>query len=143
MDHFGIGAALKGAARICFTCARRTGRTTSLLNSLKDGDRIVTLDGREAERLRRELRQRKLEVDVVVLDPARPEPMRYGTPVGRTLFDHMWVERFYELAIEQASADIDGLQAAMSGWGEAHEKTRRAAATEPYRWPEDRLARPG
>ena len=45
MDHFGIGAALLGAANIYFNSARQTGRTTSLIESVKDGDRIIVSHG--------------------------------------------------------------------------------------------------
>ena len=47
MDHFGIGAAFRAMANVYITSARRTGRTTSLLESLKDGDRVVFASSRE------------------------------------------------------------------------------------------------
>ena len=53
MDHFGIGAAMRGMALTYIQSARRTGRTTSVVESVKDGDRIVFADRREAERVRR------------------------------------------------------------------------------------------
>lgn len=53
MDSFGIGAALKGAALIYFQASRRTGRTTSLVESLKDGDRVIFTNSNEADRVKR------------------------------------------------------------------------------------------
>ena len=40
MDHFGIGAGLTGAMDIYFHASRGTGRTTSLVDSVKEGDRV-------------------------------------------------------------------------------------------------------
>lgn len=127
MDHYGIGNALMGAARIYFQTARQTGRTTSLLQSLKDGDRIATNLPQEAARLRRELAHRGLKVEVIVLDTAHPDPTRFGTPQGRTLLDHTWVEQFYVQALQRAAREVDEIQALMTGWGEAHERMRAAA----------------
>lgn len=52
MDHFGIGTALLGCAEVYFRCARRTGRTTSLVESLVSGDRVVCRTENEAFLLR-------------------------------------------------------------------------------------------
>ena len=49
MDHFGIGAAMRGMFLNYMHSARRSGRTTSLVESVKDGDRIVFAERREAE----------------------------------------------------------------------------------------------
>lgn len=127
MDHYGITAGVIGATEVYFRSARQTGRTTSLLNSLKDGDRIVTVNQRQAENLRRQLKLRGLAVTVVVLDVANPKPFEYGTPEGRTLLDHTWVEARYAHILEREASNIDELQKAMSGWQQAHEETRQRA----------------
>lgn len=134
MDLFGIGAGITGAARIYSHSARQTGRTAAMLDAAKDGDRILCLNNKEADRLRRLLRERKLDVEVVVVptkDPSRA--FDRGTPSGRSVFDHSWVEQYYMEAIEQARKDIDHLQTELSGWGAAHEKTR-AQAEEIAKW---------
>lgn len=128
MDHFGIGAAILGAARIYIQSARRTGRTTSLVESVKDGDRICFADKREAERVRRLCLERSINVECITVDPKQADRIfDRGTPQGRTLFDHSWVEQYYLAAIERASADIDHLQQQASGFGEPHRETRRRA----------------
>lgn len=128
MDHFGIGAAIRGAANIYFHSARQTGRTISLVESVKDGDRIVFADGLEAERVRRLCLDRGVKVDCVVIEPRTPERVfERGTPEGRTIFDHSWVEQFYMQAIDRAAQDIDHLERQASGYGEAHRETRRKA----------------
>jgi len=116
MDHFGIGAAIRGAANIYCHSARQTGRTTSLVESVKDGDRIVFSDGREAERVRRLCMDRGVKVDCLVINPRTPERVfESGTPEGRTIFDHSWVEQYYMQAIDRAAQDIDHLERQASG----------------------------
>lgn len=128
MDHFGIGAAVEGAVRIYLQSARRTGRTTSLVESVKDGDKIVFLDGRESERVKRLCLERGVKVDCVVIDPNSPERLfERGTPQGRTVFDHSWVEAYYLAALSRAKDDIDRFERQSSGYGEAHRETRRKA----------------
>lgn len=128
MDHFGIGAAMKAANIIYCQAARRTGRTTSLIESLKDGDRVVCINRIEADRVQRLCRERGTTVECIVVDVKEPhELMRRAPSEGRTLFDHTWVERFYLHQIEQASNVIDQLQRESSGFGTPHIETRRTA----------------
>lgn len=128
MDHFGIGAALQGMAQMYFRSARQTGRTTSLVESVKDGDRIVFMDVKEANRVRRMCELRGLVVECVVFDPETPDrAFERGTPVGRTLFDHSWVEQYYRNAIGKAKREIDFFERQSSGNSEAHQETRRCA----------------
>jgi hypothetical protein len=128
MDHFGIGAALLGAARIYSQSARRSGRTTSLLESLNDGDRVCCADRASSDDLRRRIAERKLKVEVITISPSRPDEIsQRSTSTGRTLFDHSWVEQYYQLALEHAAASIDHFQRQSSGFGTAHIETRRKA----------------
>jgi hypothetical protein len=126
MDHFGIGAAMRGMAMMYFRSARQTGRTTSLVESVKDGDRIIFADGREAARVRRMCSERGVKVDCIVVEPKTPERVfERGTPEGRTIFDHSWIEQMYLQAIERTQQEIDHLEREASGYGEAHRETKR------------------
>lgn len=108
--------------------ARRTGRTTSLADSVKDGDRICFASSGEARQMERLLRERGVRVECIVIDPVNPlEILNRGTSQGRTLFDHGWVEQYYLAAIEHASSSIDRFQRDASGYGEAHRETLRRA----------------
>jgi hypothetical protein len=128
MDHFGIGAGMQAAAAIYMHSARRTGRTTSLVESVKDGDRIVFSDPREAARVKRLCDERGVYVDCRVVDPKTPERVfEFGTPQGRTRFDHTWVEQRYTAAIARTMQEIDHLEREASGYGEAHRETARTA----------------
>lgn len=128
MDHFGIGAALQGLAHAYMDTARQTGRTTSLVDSVKDGDRIITHSHAEALRLTRLCAERGIKVQCIHVDPQWPNRLlELGTLPGdgRTLFDHPWVELFYLRAIQKAHEDIDTFQQRMSGYGAPHRETRR------------------
>jgi len=130
MDHFGIGTGVAGAAKVYFQSSRRTGRTTSLVDSLKDGDVVVFLNEREGQRVKSLCKDRGVDIEIVVCNPAMPERLftQYA-PLGdeRFLFDHSWVEAFYMRAIDRAQNDIDRFQKEFSGRGEAHRETERQA----------------
>ena len=134
MDHFGISTALQAVAKIYFQSGRRTGRTTSLLQCLKDGDRVIVSDTRERMRWLQLVKERELKVEVRCIPvPEAHRLAELSTSKGRTLFEHTWLEKFYLQNIESASEYLDGLQQRLSGWGEAHEKTKRQAE-ELMRW---------
>jgi hypothetical protein len=134
MDHFGIGAAIQGSVRCVLIAGRRSGRTTSLVESLKDGDRVIFLDPREASRVKKLCLERGVKIESLVTELCEPDSLlQCGTGQGRTLFDHAWVEQYYLKAIERAQAEIDFVQQALSGYGPAHRETRRRAE-EMARW---------
>lgn len=128
MDHFGIGAAMKGMALAYCSAVRRTGRTTSLVESVKEGDRIVFADEREATRVGNLLLDRGVAVNCVVASTQSPEEIfDRGTSEGRTIFDHGWLEQYYQRGIDAMAGKIDRLERESSGYGEAHRETRRRA----------------
>ena len=134
MDHFGIGNAMQGMLHTYISTSRQTGRTTSLVESLKDGDRVVCTNSKEAERLQRLCRERELKVDCIVVDPASPHRLMERRPSeGRTVFEHTWVEAYYLAAVQRCQAAIDELQRQSSGFGTAQIETRRQAM-ELSRW---------
>lgn len=125
---------MNGMAQVYFSSARRTGRTTSLVESVKDGDRIVFADTKEAARVKKLCRERGVEVDCLVVDVAYPSQLfGPGTSQGRTVFDHSWVAQYYRMALQRAQQEIDHLERESSGYGEAHRETRRKAE-ELARW---------
>lgn len=144
MDHFGIGAAMRAMLVNYSQSARRTGRTTSLLDDVEPGDRVVFANSKHAREFQQLLRERfrSMRVDpknaeqisCVVVDPKEPHKVfELGTPKGRTIFDHTWIEMFYALEVDRAIAFIDKLQRETSGYGAAHRETARKAA-ELRRW---------
>jgi hypothetical protein len=134
MDLFGIGQAVKGAVSIYFRSARGGGRTISMVESVKDGDRICFTNRKEADRVSKLCQERNVSVECIVIHPHMPEKLfERGSSIGRTIFDHSWVEEYYLHAIEQCARSIDHFERETSGYGEAHRKTRRAAI-ESSKW---------
>ncbi|WP_288081619.1 hypothetical protein [Pseudomonas sp.] len=134
MDHFGIRQAMKGVARCHFQASRGTEPTTYLLQSLKDGDRVSCVSSKEAERVTRMFRERKVGAQVIAIDPDMPERIsERGTPKGRTIFDESWIEQYYIHVLEAAAKEIDRFQPEASGIGAAHVETREAGR-EAGRW---------
>lgn len=136
MDHFGIGAGIAGAVGIYLRAARGTGRTTSLVDSVKEGDAVVFVDGNQAKLFERLCRERGLVVETRVCHPRRSNELFHRPPLsgdGRLIFDHVWVEEYIKYALENASDEIDRLQKDLSGTGEPHRETKRRAQ-EMARW---------
>lgn len=128
MDHFGIGAAMLAMSAVYTTATRRSGRTTSLIEDVKDGDRIVFAHSHEAQRVERILLERGLKVQCIVVDVRDPHQLlRRGTSQGRTIFDHSWIEEYYNGTIKHAAETIDRMERETSGYGEPHRETQRRA----------------
>lgn len=128
MDHFGTSAAIQGMVEVYYMTARQSGRTTSLVESLKDGDRVVCLTNQEARRLLDLSRERGITITAVALAPGRGRGIFHeGTSQGRTIFDHTWVEEHFRQAVRGAAEEIGYLQRELSGYGAAHRETARKA----------------
>ena len=92
MDVCGVGNTVTGAVEVALTATRQTGRTTAMINMIKDGDRVVFLNQREANRVDSLLRERGIKAHCIVASVGTPEEIyRLGTPRGRLIFDHSWV----------------------------------------------------
>ncbi len=128
-DFYGIGYALLSGMNIYFQGARHSGRTLSLVSSLKEGDRVVFDNEREARRVEQLCKERGItNVSFIVIDPKRPERLfERGTSQGRTVFDHSWIERFFVDLHERAMRDLASLEIQASGYGELHIETWRRA----------------
>lgn len=128
MDFFGIGPALQGVVRSYFLGGRRSGRTTRLVDSLQDGDRVVFIDSRQADRFKRLCKEQDKEVVCIVIDPKNTHAIfDRGPSQGRTIFDHTWVEQFYVHRLEACQKDLAYLERESSWRGEAHRETQRTA----------------
>ena len=128
MDYFGIGNAIKATISMYRVASRQTGRTLMMVNSLKPGDRIIFTNHEEANRVKNLCHERGVSnIRFKVCDPCHPEMLfNQGTSQGRTIFDHTWIEEYYVQAIERIEREINSLQEQLSGYGEAHIKTKLA-----------------
>jgi hypothetical protein len=134
MDHYGIGHAVAGMVRVYQYTARASGRTTSLVESVKDGDRIVFATPKEARRVERLCKERGVKVECITVPPSQADLVfNRGPARGRVIFDHGWVEQYYVNAIERAATAIDELERQSSGMGAAHLETL-LSARESAKW---------
>lgn len=86
-----------------------------MIQSLKDGDRVIFADHREADRIKGLCMKRGINVSCQVLPPNNvTEWQRLGRSSGRTFFDHSWIELRYELAIQYTEKEIDMLSRELS-----------------------------
>jgi hypothetical protein len=128
MDFFGIGAAMKGMCRVYIQSSRGSGRTISLVEGVKDGDRVCFTNRQEADRVKRLFKERGVNVECIVVSTREPQRIfERGTSQGRTIFDHSWVEEFYMDRMEECQKELEHLERQSSGYGEAHRETRRKA----------------
>lgn len=136
MDHFGICHAAQSVLEIYFRSGKGTGRTTSLVQSVKDGDRVVFVDIRQARQFERLCKERGVEPETHSCPASEAHRLvdRPSVPgYGRLILDHVWVEEYLRQAMQQACNDITRLQTQMSGDGAPHRETRRKAH-EMARW---------
>jgi hypothetical protein len=128
MDQYGIGTAIEGCAVNYFAVSRQTGRTTQMIESLQDGDRVVCLRDKDAAWLRRRLREFEKDIEVVSISTKEVHKIFDIAPSkGRTVFDHDWIENYYTEVIQGAQKQIDRFQRESSGFGAAHIETRMMA----------------
>lgn len=109
-DFFGIGTALRAILSTYRQTARRTGRTTRLLDALRDGDRVIVASSEEHRHLASLVRMRGLDVAVMCLSPRDFHPAGLQGIPGRTYFDHGWVEAFYEQQLSYAERALAEMQ---------------------------------
>ena len=134
MDFFGIGSAVKGTVNIYFQSARGTGRTTNLIESLDDGDRVVFSSSKEAKRVEKLCRERGINILTLIADPKKlGDIMQWGTSQKRTIFDHSFVEEYYRHSLESATKRLAYIERQLSGYGSAHRETKRKAM-ENLKW---------
>ena len=92
-DFFGIYTALHAVSAVYFRSARKTGRTTRLVMSLKTGDRVIFATSADSHRVLNMARERCIDVECIVIDPLNPVLVHgLERSKGRTIFDHTWIE---------------------------------------------------
>ena len=111
MDFYGIGVALRATFSMYLHAARRTGRTTALLDAVQDGDTVVFLTQLEASRVRRLAQERGKNIVALVGKPLEETELMHRRPhrPGRVWFDHSFVEQHFALSLERAQHRLAAL----------------------------------
>lgn len=119
MDIFGIGDSLQERFGDYSRCARGTGRTTHLIESLADGDVVVVRNHVEGRCIQRYCDDAGVDVRTVIVNPEKPQEAERelcGIDVrGNVYFDHTWLEHYYRKAIERCINDVDFIKKTFSG----------------------------
>lgn len=118
MDIFGIGASLRGALNNYFTGARGTGRTQSLLALVRDGDRVVFRNRREADDFQKEARRKDKLIVATVSDPTKGLHRLMEQISGHrctTYYDHMWLQDYYVMVLDLTEGDLRNFTTSIRG----------------------------
>jgi len=115
VDYFGIGAAMRGACRAVVLAMRATGRTTRLVDDLRENDIVIVLNADHGRHLERKALDAGKRCRWVVADPLigevahghAAEKIRAWDGAGRLIFDHAWVEAYYDQVLVDAGTDLD------------------------------------
>lgn len=106
-----LGPALEMAAHIHIQTARRTGRTTAMLDAVKPGSRIIAPTQEAARFIEREVRERQLEDVKVHSIPASFDALGahgHHYKPGAMVFDHTWFETFYLAGLKRMRSELGG-----------------------------------
>jgi hypothetical protein len=127
-DAYGVGNSLMAFHHSMVMASRRTGRTSRMVESLKDGDRVVVASSGMKRYLADLIRKTGKKVDVIVLEPHDNYRLSlFGTSVGKTYFDNDWVEKYYKHELENISKNLRRMEEKVSGYGLARQENRFAA----------------
>ena len=102
MDEYGIGSAARMALHLFESASRRTGRTSRMIAAARDDDLIVCRHSKEAERVRRLLKEAGKKTGVTAVEHADDLHRISRRADGRVVFDHDWVHQFFVDAVKSA-----------------------------------------
>ncbi|MBJ7550763.1 hypothetical protein [Marinomonas ostreistagni] len=113
MDIYGIGGALRGMFSVMSNGARRSGRTSRMLDLVRSGDVILCLGCGEAESLRKDLKKRDIsDVRVITKDQfyGRAGGGYASRDIGRVHFTHEFVEDYYHCVLHRADESLRDIE---------------------------------
>jgi len=140
-DPWGVGEAIQHGMRMYSHGKRATGRSTLLLNSVKDGDTIVFAFRAEAQRMRRLLLEaEKSAVNIIVHDPN--QGLHYAADFilerynrkGQIYFDHTWFEALYLYEMQSLMHGMDRFKSRLD---EMHVQADLASRSSLLRSPDE------
>lgn len=122
MDAYGIGAAISAYIETYRHASRQTGRSSRLMEAVRDGDAIVFTSSKHAREFEWRLRDADTQAGKAprAIQPVCVEPGDFSALAeklhslrarqqgrgGRLHFDHEWLEELYARAIRQAAFDV-------------------------------------
>lgn len=125
MDEYGIGSAASMGLHLYEASSRGTGRTTRMVERLRDDDQVVCRSAKEAERIRRLLKDAGKSTKVVSVQHASDLYDRTQRAKGRTYFDHDWVHQYFVDAVKDAEDNLRRHADRLSGRAEDRSTEQR------------------
>ena len=126
MDDYGIYPGLDACFRMLMRAQRGTGRTQRMLERYQPGSVVVFCNLVQAKEAERRAAQMGKTLAYVVSDPVKHDISETlaGRRADRVIFDHTWVERYYEFQIQLVALRLAGM-------AKAYEKPGIEAAPTP------------
>ncbi len=110
-DHYGIGNSLLGMFDVYRRMSRRSGRTTRMLEQVKEDCLIIVLTDQDRILLQRQMKALGKEATVVAVDVVGPHPgLLRGRQYSQVLLDHAWVEEYFRRDILVANSFLSALE---------------------------------
>lgn len=122
MDMFNIGLELLEAMDDYYNSARGTGRTTYLLNKVKNDDVVIFVDLMQANYFEKLAKSKGIDVVCRVIDSNDYPSVEFQNKLrsirskGNTYFDHVWFEKFYKQSMIDAIKQIEYMQIDLSNY---------------------------
>lgn len=115
-DIYGIGVALKSSIDNYFRWARGSGRTSLLTKCIKQDDIVVFVTDNEAKYVKRIAKEKGINIKTIVLNPSRHFELseRMAELSGRLVFDHRWVELFYQIQLDRIGENLSDMVSSFS-----------------------------
>ena len=119
-DIYGMANALKAYLSHLDECSRGTGRTTKMLEMVKDGDLIVCHSAQEAARVKRRCQRQGKEVRTVFGGRGKVFDRVSMFGVEGVHFDHEWVRQNLLDGLYEAEGFIKNMELLCSQREEGH-----------------------
>lgn len=120
MDIFGIGTALTAVFEVYKHSARQTGRTSHLVNHVRDGDTVIFSDNNHLNHFKKELnvKRGRIDINLIVCSIERDGDLdlRNVKPTqGQVFFDHEFIELYHQASIQWSINNLNKLSSHYSG----------------------------
>lgn len=122
MDIFNIGYHLLEVMYNYYNSARATGRTTYLLNKVKNGDVVIFVDLMQANYFEKLAKSKGIDIICRIIDPDDYPSVEFQNKLrsvrskGNTYFDHVWIEKFYKNYMIDAIRQLEYMQMDLSNY---------------------------
>lgn len=122
MDIYNIGKDILNQIDYYISTKRGTGRTTYLLNKVKNDDVVIFVDLMQANYFEKLAKSKGINVICRIIDPDDYPSVEFQNKLrsvrskGNTYFDHVWIEKFYKNYMIDAIRQLGYMQIDLSNY---------------------------